>query len=57
MKGIIANKNLSKNQKLSLKDLTYARPAKYFAANQINRLIGRRLKKDIKKGHLIKNIF
>tara|TARA_Y100000816_G_C26089940_1_gene575836 strand:+ start:73 stop:1074 length:1002 start_codon:yes stop_codon:yes gene_type:complete len=52
-KGIVANKNLFKNKKLKLDDLTYARPAKYFHANQINKILNKKLKKDIKSGMLI----
>ena len=52
-KGIVANKNLFRNKKLKLDDLTYARPAKYFHANQINKILNKKLKKDIKSGMLI----
>lgn len=53
-KGIVANKNLPKNKKLSLDDLSYARPAKYFHANQIKKVINKNLKTKIKAGMLIK---
>lgn len=52
-KGIIANKDLEKNKKINLNDLSYARPAKYFHANQIKKIIKKRLKRRIKSGTLI----
>ena len=54
MKGIIANKNLKKGQRLSLNNLSYARPAKFFHANDINKILNKKLKKDISLGQLIK---
>ena len=54
MKGIIANKNLKKGQRLSLDNLSYARPAKFFHANEINKVLNKKLKKNINLGQLVK---
>ena len=54
LKGIIVNKNLYKNQKIKIKDLTYARPAKFYNAGEINKIVGKKLKKNIKKGYLVR---
>ena len=54
LKGIVANKNLHKNQKIKTSDLTYARPAKFFNANEIGKIVGKKLKKNIKKGYLLR---
>ena len=57
-KGIIANKDLQKNKRLTKYDLSYARPAQFFHANQIKKVINKKLKKEIKSGMMItKKIF
>lgn len=53
-KGIIVNKDLLKNKILSLDDLSFARPAKYFHANQIKKVLNKKLKTNMKAGMLIK---
>jgi N,N'-diacetyllegionaminate synthase len=53
-KGIIANKDLKKNHRLSIKDLSYARPAKYYFANDIKKVINKTIKRNISFGSLIK---
>ena len=53
-KGIIASNNLKKGQVIRLKDISFARPAKYFFANELKKIIGKKLKKKIKSGFLIK---
>ena len=53
-KGLIASKNLKENKKIKFKDITYARPAKYFFANELNKIIGKKVKRKIKSGFLIK---
>ena len=53
-KGLIASKNLKENQIIKFKDITYARPAKYFFANELNKIIGKKVKRKIKSGFLIK---
>ena len=53
-KGIVASRFLNKNTILNKSDLTFARPAKYYRANDINKVIGKRLVANLKKGFLIK---
>ncbi len=53
-KGIITSKFLEKNKILKKEDLTFARPAKYFHANDIEKLYGKRLKKNLKRGSLVR---
>ena len=53
-KGLIAKRNLNKNKKLSKQDVDFARPAKYFFANEINKVLGKKLKKNIAAGSLFK---
>mgnify|MGYP003933417177 FL=1 len=48
-KGIIYLQNLKKGSILKKKDLGYARPAKYFSFNETGNLIGKKLKKNVKK--------
>ena len=57
LKGIITNKNLEKNQKITRNDLTFARPAKFYHAGDINKILGKKLKRDIKKGYLIRKSY
>jgi len=52
-KGIIANGNLNKGHKIKINDLNFARPAKYFHANEIKKILNRKIKKNIKLGNLI----
>ena len=54
MKGIRGNKKLKKGQRLSLDNLSYARPAKFFHANEINKVLNKKLKKNINLGQLVK---
>ena len=53
-KGIIARKNLKKNHKIKITDLSFARPATYFHANDLKKIINKKLKKNIDSGSLIK---
>ena len=53
-KGIVSSHELTKDKKIMLNDLSFARPAKYFFANEIKKIIGKKLKKNIKGGFLIK---
>lgn len=53
-KGIIARKNLKKNHKIKITDLSFARPATYFHANDLKKIINKKLKKNINTGSLIK---
>ena len=52
-KGIIVNKNLKTNHKIKMNDLSYARPAKYFQANEIKKVLNKKLNRNIKFGSLI----
>ena len=51
-KGIIFSKNLEKKHKIKINDLNFARPAKYFFANEINKLVGKKLNRPVKEGFL-----
>lgn len=53
-KGIIANKNLKIGHKIKINDLNFARPAKYFYANEIKKILNRKVKNNIELGSLIK---
>lgn len=53
-KGIIAAKNLEKGMILTKEDLMFARPATEFSSNEMNLLIGKSLKENVKQGYLIK---
>ena len=53
-KGIIAKHDLKKGHRINLNDLDFARPALYFNANDINLLIGKKIKRNISKGYLFK---
>lgn len=52
-KGIIAARDLKEGDILSEENLMFARPAKEFSSNEIDLLIGKKLKKDILQGYLI----
>ena len=56
-KGIIAKKLIKKNQKIKLKDLAFARTAKFLHANNYNQIINKKAKKNIKAGEYIKKTF
>lgn len=51
-KGIIYLNNLKKGTILRNKDLGYARPAKYISFDEVKNVIGKQLKKDVKKFYL-----
>ena len=53
-KGVIFSRNLKKNHKIKINDLSFARPAKYFFANDIKKILGKKIKKPVKDGHLVK---
>ena len=53
-KGIIVKRSLKKNHKIKINDLNFARPAKYFHANEIKKILNKQLKKNINFGSLIK---
>jgi N,N'-diacetyllegionaminate synthase len=53
-KGIIANKNLDIGHKIKIGDLSFARPAKYFHANEVEKILNKKIKTKIKFGSLIK---
>ncbi len=52
-KGVIAGRDLKIGDILSESDLMFARPATEFSSNEINLLIGQKLKADVSKGYLI----
>ena len=53
-KGLVFSMDLEKGTKLKSSHIMYARPAKYF--DMKNKIIGSKLKKDVKMGELIKKI-
>ena len=56
-KGLIAIRDLKKNQTIARKDIGFARPSTYFNSNQINTIIGKKVTRNIFKGKLIKKKF
>ena len=48
-KSIVAAKNLYKGQKLILSDITYKSPAEGLEPYKTNLVLGKKLKKDLKK--------
>ena len=53
-KGIIANKYLKVGHRIKIDDLNFARPAKYFYANEVKKILNRKVKNNIELGSLIK---
>lgn len=51
-KGIIYLKDLKKGTVLKNRDLGFARPAKFFSFQEIKNIIGKKLRKDVKKFYL-----
>ena len=52
-KGVVAARDLAAGTRLATADLMYARPATEFAAAELPRLVGRRLKVALRRGELI----
>lgn len=55
-KHVVANKNLSKNKKISLKDVSLKRSSQKNYITDINEVIGKKLKIDLSSGAVIKKI-
>ncbi len=53
-KGLIAKNNLTKNKILNKNDVDFARPASYFSFLDKKKIIGKKIKKNIPKGYLLK---
>ena len=53
-KGVVFKRALKSGKIIQLKDLSYARPAIYFTANEIKNIIGKKLKRNVKAGELVK---
>ena len=53
-KGLIAKHFIKKNTKLKLSDITFARPATYFGFQDLKKVIGKKVNKDVDKGYLLK---
>lgn len=53
-RGVYVNKNLSANDVLKKEDLIFLRPEQDFPLEDINKIIGSKLKSSIKKGDVIK---
>ncbi len=58
-KSIFSNKNLKKNTKLKLSNLSFKKPAKGIPVKEYKQILGKKLKRDVKINTLIKksNIF
>ena len=56
-KGLIYNKDLLTNHKIKDQDIDFARPQKDFSYNEVRRIIGLKLKKDVKKYFSVKKRF
>lgn len=56
-KGLIASKDLKKGHKISERDIMYSRPATYYNFNDSKKILGKKIKIDLKKGQLIKRSF
>ena len=54
-KGIVALSEIKKGEKFNKKNIHFARPAKYFQHTDIKKLIGKKSKRNFKKGFLIKS--
>ena len=53
-KGLVYKSNFPANHKIRSCDINFARPYRDFSSNDINKIIGLRLKKKVKKFYLIK---
>jgi len=56
-KGIVAGKNLKAGQILKKQDLMFARPATYFSNLDIKKIIGKKIKLNLKKGQILKRSY
>lgn len=56
-KGLIANKDIKQGQYLRSEDISFARPATYFSASKVKKIIGRKINVSLKKGQLFKKTF
>ena len=53
-KGIIADKKLNVGHKIKIDDISFARPARYFHANEVKKILNRKIKTKIEFGSIIK---
>ncbi len=54
MKGLIANQDLEKGDFIKNNDINFARPAKFFYSYDKKKILGKKIKSDLKKGSLFK---
>ncbi len=52
-KGLVAKKDLMKGKKISEEDLSYARPSSDFSSNDLNKVVGKKINRDLVKGSVI----
>lgn len=53
-RGVAAKKDLSTGSVLSKEDLCFVRPRKEFASESVTKLVGRRVKRPVAQGHLLR---
>ncbi len=53
-KGLVYTKNLSSNYKITSSDIDYSRPQKDFSFSEKNKIVGTKLKKNVKKYFLVR---
>ena len=56
-KNIIAGRNIIKGQKIKLEDLEYKKSKSGIKAYNYKKILGKKLKKNIKKGEILKKFF
>jgi N,N'-diacetyllegionaminate synthase len=56
-KGLVTSKDIKKGQYLKLSDISFARPATYFSAHDIDKIIGKKINVSLKKGQLFKSFY
>ncbi len=56
-KGIIAKRFIRKKQKINFNDISFARTAKFLHANDYNKILNKKIKKNVKAGQYLKKSF
>ena len=56
-KGIVANNDIKKLDKIKRSDIIFARPATEYNSYVLNKIVGKRVHKNIKKSQQIKKFF
>jgi len=55
-RSIVASKNIAKNEKINIKNLTFKRPGNGIEPSKINEVLGLRAKRGIKKNQQLKKV-